>query len=85
MNLKRREFIRLSGLTIAGTVILPPFLQSCNGGPLSQSASGYLDHFEVTPELLQKVVQAAMEKGAGKKLQKPRPTQLLFPTPALPV
>ena len=64
MNFKRREFIRLSGITIAGTVIMPSFLQSCKRAPLSHSASGYLDHFEVTTELLQKVIQTALEKGA---------------------
>jgi TldD protein len=64
MKLKRREFIRLSGITVAGSVIIPPFLQSCRGVPLSNSAASYLDHFEVTPGLLQKVIQTAMEKGA---------------------
>lgn len=64
MNFNRREFIRLSSITAAGTVIVPPFLQSCKGVPLSDSAAGYLDHFEVTTGLLQKVIAAAMEKGA---------------------
>ena len=63
MNFKRREFIRLSGITMAGSLIAPALLQSCRGVPLSQSATGYLDHFEVTRELLQKVVRTAMEKG----------------------
>lgn len=64
MNFKRREFIRLSGITVAGTMIVPSLLHSCKSIPVSQSASGYLDHFEVTPELLQKVIRTAMEKGA---------------------
>jgi TldD protein len=63
MNLKRREFVRLSGITVAGSLIVPPLLQSCRGVPLSQSAASYLDHFEVTRELLQKVIRTAMEKG----------------------
>jgi TldD protein len=63
MNLKRREFIKLGGITMAGSLIVPPLLHSCKGEPLSQSASGYLDHFEVTRELLQKVIRTAMEKG----------------------
>jgi len=63
MNLKRREFIRLSGITVAGSMIAPALLHSCKGVPVSQSAAGYLDHFEVTPELLQKVIRTAMEKG----------------------
>ena len=63
MNLKRREFIKLGGITMAGSLIVPPLLHSCKGVPLSQSASGYLDHFEVTRDLLQKVIRTAMEKG----------------------
>jgi TldD protein len=64
MNLKRREFIRISGITVVGSMIIPSVIHSCKGTPLSDSASGYMDHFEVTPELLQKVIAAAMEKGA---------------------
>jgi TldD protein len=64
MNFKRREFIRLSGITVAGTMIAPSLLHSCRGVPVSKSAAGYLDHFEVTPALLQKVISTAMEKGA---------------------
>jgi TldD protein len=64
MNFKRREFIRLSGLTVAGTLIAPSLLHSCKGAPVSQNAAGYLAHFEVTPDLLKKVIQTAMEKGA---------------------
>jgi TldD protein len=63
MNLKRREFIKLSGITMAGSLIVPSLLHSCRGVPLSQSAAGYLDHFEVTREQLQKVIRTAMEKG----------------------
>ena len=64
MNLKRREFIRLGGITVAGSMVIPSLLHSCKSAPVSQSAAGYLSHFEVTPELLQKVIRTAMEKGA---------------------
>lgn len=64
MNLKRREFIRLSGITVTGSMIIPSLFQSCKGAPASETAAGYLDHFEVMPEILQKVIAAAMEKGA---------------------
>jgi TldD protein len=64
MNLKRREFIKISGITAAGSLIIPPLLHSCKGIPLSDNAESYLSHFEVTRELLQKVISAAMEKGA---------------------
>lgn len=64
MNFKRREFIKLSGITVAGTIIVPSLLHSCRGVPVSDSAAGYLAHFEVTPEMLQKVIATAMGKGA---------------------
>jgi TldD protein len=64
MNLKRREFVKISGITAAGSLIIPPFLTSCKGIILSDNAESYLSHFEVTRALLQKVISAAMEKGA---------------------
>ncbi|MCE5345790.1 MAG: TldD/PmbA family protein [Bacteroidales bacterium] len=64
MNLKRREFIKVGGITVAGSIILPTMLHSCKGSPVSDSAGSYLDHFEVTPEQLQKVISTALEKGA---------------------
>jgi TldD protein len=64
MNYKRREFIRLSGITVAGSIIVPSLFHSCKGVPVSADASGYLKHFEVTPEQLQKVIFTAMGKGA---------------------
>lgn len=63
MNLKRREFVRLSSLTAAGSLIIPPFLNSCNGTNLSENAELFLNHFEVSRELLNKVISVAMEKG----------------------
>jgi TldD protein len=63
MNLKRREFIKISGITAAGSIVLPSFLKSCKSVPLSDNAGEYLNHFEVTPEILQKVISAALEKG----------------------
>jgi TldD protein len=64
MNLKRREFIKISGITAAGSLVIPPLLNSCKGVTLSDNAESYLDHFEVTRNLMQKVISAAMEKGA---------------------
>jgi TldD protein len=64
MNFKRREFIRISGITVAGSMIIPSVLHSCKSAPVSESAAGYMDHFEVTPEILQKIIAAAMAKGA---------------------
>ena len=64
MNFKRREFIKLGGIGVAGSVLLPTFLQSCKGTPLSNSTTGYLDHFEVSLRQLQDVINVALEKGA---------------------
>ena len=64
MIFKRREFIKLSGITAAGSMIIPPLFHSCRGPSLSNDALGYLDHFEVTEELLKKVIMKAMSKGA---------------------
>jgi TldD protein len=63
MNFKRREFVRLGGISLAGTVIIPPFLKSCSGTKISDNASSYLDHFEVTARQLQDVLNAALAKG----------------------
>ena len=63
MKLQRRDFIRISGIGAAGSLILPPFLHSCKDPALSGQAADYLDHFEVTTDLLRKVIGAAMSKG----------------------
>ncbi len=64
MNLKRRDFLKIGGITAAGTLIMPSMLQSCKGLSLSDNAESYMKHFEVDPRLLNKVISAAMEKGA---------------------
>lgn len=63
MLYRRRDFIRVSGITAAGSIVVPSLLQSCSGKALSGSINNYLDHFEVTPALLRKVITAAMSKG----------------------
>jgi TldD protein len=64
MNLKRRDFIKIGGITAAGSLVIPGFLHSCTGVSLSDNAESYMKHFEVDPDLLNKVISAAMEKGA---------------------
>jgi TldD protein len=54
MNIERRDFIKMSGFTAASSLVIPTFLQSCNGRPLSDTAESYLDHFEVTRDLMEK-------------------------------
>jgi len=64
MNYRRRDFIKIGSLTIAGSIMIPPFLKSCKGPQLSNNAESYLNHFEVTVNQLQDVIRAAMGKGA---------------------
>jgi len=48
---------------VAGTLVLPPLLKSCQNLQISSDVNSFLDHFEVTPEMLQKVIAEAMSKG----------------------
>ncbi|MCK4920495.1 MAG: TldD/PmbA family protein, partial [Bacteroidales bacterium] len=63
MKLNRRNFINTGGTALAGTMVLPPFLHSCESKTLSENMQSYLDHFSVTTEMLQKVISEAMSKG----------------------
>ena len=63
MIVDRRNFIKTGGVAVVGSVILPPLLQSCQNVKISANVKNYLDHFEVSVEMLQKVVAAAMSKG----------------------
>ncbi|MDT8400516.1 MAG: metallopeptidase TldD-related protein [Bacteroidales bacterium] len=63
MNLNRRNFLKTSGAAVAGTIILPPFINSCSKLKLSTDVKNYLDHFEVSTEVLGKVIAGAMAKG----------------------
>lgn len=63
MSVNRRNFIKTSGMVAAGSVILPPFMQSCQNTEISGTVKSYLDHFEVSAEMLQKVIATAMSKG----------------------
>ncbi len=63
MRTDRRNFIKTSGAAVAGGMVLPPFLQSFQNVQISGNVKNYLDHFEVSVEMLQKVIAAAMSKG----------------------
>ena len=63
MNVNRRSFIKTGSAVVAGSMFLPPLLQSCQNIKISESVKSYLDHFEVSVEMLQKVIAAAMSKG----------------------
>ncbi len=63
MILNRRNFIKTGGTAMAGSLILPPLLHSCQNNQLSADMLNYLHHFEVTTETLQKVISEALSKG----------------------
>ncbi len=63
MNVDRRNFLKTGSAAIAGSLILPPFMQSCQNVQISESVKSYLDHFEVSTGMLTKVITAAMSKG----------------------
>lgn len=63
MILNRRSFIKTGGAAAAGTMVLPPLLKSCQNLQITPDVKNYLDHFEVTPQMLQKVIAAALAKG----------------------
>ena len=63
MDVNRRNFIKKGSAVVAGSMILPSFMQSYKNLQSSESVKNYLDHFEVSAEMLQKVVATAMSKG----------------------
>ena len=65
MKPDRRDFIKTSGMFAVGSMVLPTFMQSCQNVQISANVKSYLDHFEVSTEMLQKVIAAAMSKGGN--------------------
>ena len=63
MQVNRRSFIKAGSVAAAGSIILPSFMQSCQNAQISGAVKNYLDHFEVSTEMLQKVIATAMSKG----------------------
>ncbi|MDA3824188.1 MAG: twin-arginine translocation signal domain-containing protein, partial [Bacteroidales bacterium] len=63
MILSRRNFIKTGGAAVAGSMVLPPLLNSCSSNQFSADMLSYLNHFEVTPEMLQQVIVEALSKG----------------------
>ncbi|MCK5825355.1 MAG: TldD/PmbA family protein [Ichthyobacteriaceae bacterium] len=61
--LNRRNFLKSGATAVAGSLILPTILQGCNGIKISEEMNSYLNHFQVSTELMQKVVSEAMKKG----------------------
>ncbi|MDR2361538.1 MAG: TldD/PmbA family protein [Prevotellaceae bacterium] len=60
--MKRREFIKTSGIALAGAALLPDFLQGCAPGS-KEGMAAMLTHFGVSEGDLKKVMAVALEKG----------------------
>lgn len=63
MTIDRRNFLKTSGTMATGSLLFPSLIQSCQETPFTKGAKAYLDHFEVTTQLLQKVIATALSKG----------------------
>jgi len=67
MGFNRREFIKMGGLAMIGTLAAPSILSSCESkgasGASTESIRYALNHFGVTENDLKKVLSAALEKG----------------------
>ncbi|HCC71427.1 MAG TPA: peptidase U62 [Bacteroidales bacterium] len=63
MNFNRRNFLITSGAAMAGTIIIPPFLESCSSQKISPDVKNYLEHFQMTTDILGKIISGAMSKG----------------------
>ncbi|MDR0667792.1 MAG: TldD/PmbA family protein [Prevotellaceae bacterium] len=61
--MKRREFIKTSGMVLAGAALLPDFLQGCAPGT-KEGTAAMLAHFGVSENDLKKVIAVALEKGS---------------------
>ena len=59
--MERRDFLKTSGVALAGVVLLPHLFESC--GEHSKEASRMLAHFGVAESDLEKVIAAALERG----------------------
>lgn len=60
--MKRRDFLRASGLAVAGSVIFPNLLSSCIGST-KEHLPEMMNHFNVTESDLKKIMAVALEKG----------------------
>jgi TldD protein len=60
--MKRRDFLRTSGLALAGTVIFPEMIRA-QLSPNKEDLPKMLTHFNVSESVLRKVMAVALEKG----------------------
>ncbi len=64
----RRDFIKTSGIAVAGTIVLPSMLSGCVSGspapnPLVWGVEDYLNHFGITKPMIMEVIAEGLSKG----------------------
>jgi len=64
----RRDFLKTSGIAMAGTMLLPSMLSGCTSGSGAVSAldyqlNDYLDHFGVTQKMILEVIAEGLSRG----------------------
>ncbi|MCP4550671.1 MAG: twin-arginine translocation signal domain-containing protein [Bacteroidetes bacterium] len=63
-NFSRRDFLKTGSVGLAGVALAPSFLNlltSCTNG--TATLSDYMNHFEVSEEIVQKVIETALSRG----------------------
>jgi len=63
MKSTRRNFIKTGGALLAGSMAAPRLLHMNANSIIPADVKNFSDHFEVTVDMLQKVIAAAMSKG----------------------
>jgi TldD protein len=67
METTRHNFIKTSGALLAGSVITTPLLHAEYNAKIPAEVNSYLNHFEVTTNMLQKIIAAADDHSLFKR------------------
>ena len=63
MQTSRRNFLKTSGAVAVGGMLLPQFMQSCSFDNITEGMQKYLEHFNVSTEMIKSVMKTALSKG----------------------
>ncbi len=67
-DFNRRDFLKTSGVAMAGTMLLPSMLTGCLSGtrassPLAYQLNDYLNHFGVSEKMIMEIIVEGLSKG----------------------
>lgn len=67
-DFNRRDFLKTSGIAVAGSIVLPSMLNGCLSGtrassPLAYQLNDYLDHFGVSRQMIMDVIVEGLSRG----------------------